>query len=59
MQAASIVFPFKQALRGLELGKRWWHRLCVVILFTTLLCVAAFTAVVAGHISSIKLRQKV
>ena len=47
MQAATIVFPFKQTFRRLELERRWWHRLCVVIFFATLLCTAAFTAVAA------------
>jgi len=47
MQAASIAFPFRQTFRRLELEKRWWHRLCVVLFFAVLLCTAVFTAWVA------------
>jgi len=47
MQAATIVFPFKQTFRRLELEKRWWHRLCIVAFFAVLLCTAAFSGWIA------------
>ena len=47
MRVTSIVFPFRQTFRRLELEKRWWHRLCVVAFFAVLLCAAVFTAWVA------------
>lgn len=42
MQAASIVFPFRQTFRRLELQRRWWHRLCIVLFFVAL-TLAPFT----------------
>src|ERR1039458_1533042 len=47
MRATSLAFPFKPTFRRLELEKRWWHRLCVVIFFAVLLGTAVFTAWVA------------
>jgi hypothetical protein len=42
MRIASIAFPFRPTFQRLELEKRWWHRLCVVIFFSLLLCTALF-----------------
>lgn len=47
MQAASIAFPIRQTFQRLELEKRWWHRLCVVVFFVVLLGTAVFTAWIA------------
>jgi len=47
MRLASIVFPFRPTFQHLELEKRWWHRLCVVIFSVMLLGATFFTAWVA------------
>jgi hypothetical protein len=44
MRVASIAFPFRPTFQRLELEKRWWHRLAVVIFSVMLLGAAAFTA---------------
>ena len=44
---ASFAFPFSSTFRRLELERRWWHRLCVVLFFVVLLVVAAFASVVS------------
>lgn len=31
VRASSIAYPYRQTFRRLELERRWWHRLCVVI----------------------------
>jgi hypothetical protein len=43
MQAISFAFPFRPTFRRLDLEKRWWHRLGVVIFFLVLLGTAFFT----------------
>lgn len=47
MRVASVAFPFRTTFQRLELAKRWWHRLSVVIFFVVLLGIAVFTAVVS------------
>lgn len=36
MKFMPILFPFKRTFQHLELDKRWWHRLCVVMFFVML-----------------------
>lgn len=47
MHAATAVFPFRQTFRRLELERRWWHRLCIVVFFL----LSVVTAVFAGWIT--------
>jgi hypothetical protein len=44
MKAVSFAFPFRPTFLRLDLERRWWHRLCVVIFFVVLLSTAAFAA---------------
>lgn len=43
MRIVSVVFPFRSTFRRLELEKRWWHRLFIVIFFVALFGTAVFT----------------
>jgi hypothetical protein len=38
-----LLFPWKGTIRRLELGKRWWHRLAVVVFFVVLIATLLVT----------------
>jgi hypothetical protein len=52
MKVSAIAFPFSQTFRRLELEKRWWHRLCLVVFFVLLVGTTAFIAWVAYAVSA-------
>jgi hypothetical protein len=43
MTPQELLFPWQGTISRLELGKRWWHRLAVVVFFTVLIATLLYT----------------